>query len=128
MNTSPSAMLSHDDIRMLTEIGFVASKRGWVAEAESIFRALIILRADRDFPYIGLALTLLAKGDAAAALEVFEKASPLIHTDPFEVIWALVLQQSNQRERSQRKLNELLARSPQSSMYKLAQAMLTAHQ
>lgn len=52
-------VLSSDEIRRLTEIGFVAAGRGDVARAQRIFAPLLMLRPKRAFPRIGLAMAWL---------------------------------------------------------------------
>ena len=67
-----SALPDSADIRLLTEIGFLAAGRGDLARAEAIFGALALLRPRQASAHVGLAMALLNKGrfaDAAATLE-----------------------------------------------------------
>lgn len=61
-------MLESSDIRLLTEIGFLAGGRGQFEQARTIFDALIHLRPERAFPYVGLAMALLNAGRADEAV------------------------------------------------------------
>jgi len=69
-----AVVLSADEIRLLTEIGFVAAGRGDVPRARQVFEALAVLRPQRAFPRIGLAVALLNAGQAREAVEVLERA------------------------------------------------------
>ena len=62
--------LCSDEIKLLTEVGFLAASRGEVAQAEGIFSGLQRLRPERGFSYIGLAVALLnnRRYDQAATL------------------------------------------------------------
>ena len=62
-----SALPDSDDIRLLTEIGFVAAGRGDVARAEAIFGALLALRPSQAAGHVGIAMALLNRGRAAEA-------------------------------------------------------------
>lgn len=57
-----------EDIRLLTEVGFLAAARGDVQRASVIFRALERLRPQAGFPCIGLAVALLNAGKPADAV------------------------------------------------------------
>ncbi len=61
-------MLESSEIRLLTEIGFLAGGRGQFEQARTIFDALIQLRPERAFPYVGLAMALLNAGRADEAV------------------------------------------------------------
>lgn len=73
-DASPGAPLSSDDIRLLTEVGFLAAAAGDVARAETIFDALGRIRPDRLFPSLGLAVAWMNAGRAADAAGLLEKA------------------------------------------------------
>ncbi len=66
------ALLQPEEIKLLTEVGFLAASRGDVKRAEIIFSALRRLRPQRAFAYIGLAVALMNTGrhDEAATLLV----------------------------------------------------------
>jgi hypothetical protein len=72
-----SRLIAAEDIRLLAAIGFLASKSGCVAPAIRIFQALIKLRPQADYPYIGLSIAFMAVGMNSAAIEVLmERESP----------------------------------------------------
>lgn len=65
--TSP---LSSEEIKLLTEVGFLAASRGDAKRAKGIFIGLQKLRPQRAFAYVGLAVALMNTGrhDEAATL------------------------------------------------------------
>ena len=66
------ALPDSDDIRLLTEIGFLAAGRGDLARAEAIFGALLALRPAKATGHVGIAMALLNRGrfaDAAQRLD-----------------------------------------------------------
>jgi len=70
----PGAVLAPDEVRLLTEIGFLAAAAGDVARAETIFGALGRIRPGRLFPVLGLAVAWMNAGRAAEAAGLLEKA------------------------------------------------------
>lgn len=67
----PADLLSADDVRLLSDIGFVAACSSQRVRALQIFQALTLFRPLKAFPYLGLALANLnAKkpGEAVQAL------------------------------------------------------------
>lgn len=76
-----AGLLSSDDARMLTEIGFLAAASGDVLRAERIFGGLARLRPGRAYPQVGLAVAWMNAGRAADAVVLLEKAQA---TDPEE--------------------------------------------
>jgi hypothetical protein len=60
-------------VRLLTEVGMLGAGHGLAAEAVAIFESLQVLRPDRPFPYIGLAVASLNGGRFDEAVEVLEK-------------------------------------------------------
>lgn len=68
-------LLETEDIRLLTQIGFIASGRADVQRAEVIFSALLHDRADRAFPYLGIATALLNAGRTGEAVMHLERAA-----------------------------------------------------
>lgn len=59
--------LSADDVRLLSDIGFVAACSGQRARAVQIFESLTLVRPLRAFAYVGLALAHLNARQASAA-------------------------------------------------------------
>jgi len=75
------AVLAPDEVRLLTEVGFLAAAAGDVPRAEAIFGALGRIRPDRLFPSLGLAVAWMNAGRAADAASLLEK---VVCADPEE--------------------------------------------
>lgn len=71
MNEQP---LDGEEIRLLTELGFVAAGAGRLDWAEDIFHALMLLRPQRAFPHIGLALAYMNAARSQEAVALLERA------------------------------------------------------
>lgn len=69
-----AALLSPDDAKLLTEVGFLAAASGDVLRAERIFGGLARLRPGRAYPCVGLAVAWMNAGRAADAVVLLEKA------------------------------------------------------
>lgn len=111
--TSHSPLPDSDDIRLLTEIGFLASARGDVARAEAIFSALLLLRPDQAFAHVGLATALMnarRPGDAAARLAA-ARIPQGADEDMVQAMHGLALQLDGRVSQSQRVLREVSGRS-----------------
>jgi len=67
-------VLEADDARFLTEVGMLAAGRGDLRHADTIFNALRLLRPDRAYPLVGLAVARLNAGRAAEAARLLEDA------------------------------------------------------
>lgn len=87
-------MLDPDDIRLLTQIGFIAAARADVQRAEVIFGALLCVRPERSFGHIGIATALLNAGRASDAVMQLEHAQlrPGEDADMVQAFLGLALQ------------------------------------
>ncbi len=65
---SGASWLTAADVRLLSDIGFVASCSRQTQRAVQIFQALTLVRPLRAFPYVGLGLAYLNARQAPAAL------------------------------------------------------------
>lgn len=70
------------DIRLLTEVGFLAAARGDIRNAEVIFRALERIRPAANFPYVGMAAALMNAGRYDEAVRELERGLKAV--DPQE--------------------------------------------
>jgi len=107
-----SSLPDSDDIRLLTEIGFLASARGDVARAEVIFGALLLLRPDKAFAHLGLATALMnarRPGDAATHLATAH-IPPGADADMVQAMHGLALQLDGRIGQGQRVLREVSGR------------------
>ncbi|MBH1965541.1 MAG: hypothetical protein I8H77_14460 [Comamonadaceae bacterium] len=99
----PSSLPGRDELRLLTEIGFLASGAGDVARAEIIFGALLLLRPERAFAHVGLATALMNAGRAADAVTHLASARipPGEDADMVGAIYAIALQLAGRPNQSQ---------------------------
>ncbi len=77
-----SEVLGADDIRLLTEVGFVGAGAGLWQQAQQLFEALATLRPNRDFPIIGLATLQLNRQQPEEAVLLLEKVRQALATQP----------------------------------------------
>lgn len=128
MNPQP---LDSDEIRLLTEVGFVAAGAAQVGRAEEIFSALAHLRPQRAFPYIGWAVAHLNAGQAQEAVNVLDRAKAAGRLGPdsaelveIETFRGLALQMASRTAESRRALEWAAAREESSSTGRLARRLL----
>lgn len=105
-------LLTPEDIRLLTEAGFIAAGRADIQRAECIFGALQRVRPKRAFAHVGWSTALLNVGRAAEAAQVLERArsgvAPGEDADTVDAFLALALQLDGRSSESQRVLQSLL--------------------
>lgn len=82
--------LSQQEIKWLTELGFIAPQVDNIKTALTIFRALVLCRPAEAFPYLGLAFTYLGAGKNKEAITLLEKTL-LLHPSNLEVKSTLAL-------------------------------------
>ena len=113
-------MLESEDIRLLTEVGFLASSNADIARAEAIFGILRELRKTSSFPYIGLAMAYLNAGKAEDAVRSLELAADVVASDvrpELDAFRGLALQMAGRLSESKKALAS-------AGSHRLAQAML----
>ena len=101
------SLLDANEVRLLTEVGFLAAARADVQRAEAIFGALAVLRPDRNFPYIGLAMAYLNADRRDDAVQALDRGAPLVREDDqgeLQSVRALALQLAGRAGESQRAL------------------------
>lgn len=112
--------LNSEEIRLLTEVGFLAAALGNVPRAETIFCALERVRPTRAFPYVGLATCYMNAARPDDAVRALDRGAPSVTPDDFavlEALRALALQLAGRR-------SESLRAARAASDAPLAQAML----
>lgn len=77
----PDDVLTAEDVRLLAEIGFLATGSGQHRAASDIFEALAVLRPVSAVPYLGLATTCLNQALADDAATVLERGRRLLAND-----------------------------------------------
>ena len=96
------------DIRLLTEVGFLAAARGDTRRADVIFRALERVRPAASFPYVGMAAALMNVGrydEAAGELGRGLMVEGLQDPQELQAFRALALQLAGRTSESQRALH-----------------------
>ena len=108
-------LLDPDDIRLLTQIGFMAAARADVQRAEVIFGALLHVRPERSFSHIGMATALLNAGRAGDAVTCLEKARlpPGEDADMVQAILGLALQLDARASEATRVLRAVAMTAPE---------------
>lgn len=79
---SPEGMLTSSDVRLLSDIGFVAACSGQLERAVQIFQALTLFRPLRAFPYLGLAVANLNAKKPAEAISAITLGKRVLAAAP----------------------------------------------
>jgi Flp pilus assembly protein TadD len=99
------SMLESEDVRKLTDLGFLAMSRGLYAQAATIFEGVKAARPTQEAGFIGSALVQLAKGDVQAAIRTLRTLPP---TDAAQVFLAIALTRRGDRPEARDILTGLL--------------------
>ena len=83
--------VSSEEVRILSEAGWLAASRGMANPALIIFEGLIACRPQLASGYVGQAYTLLGTGHFEDALKILNKAPPSPEVDLFSGIAKLRL-------------------------------------
>ncbi len=84
-------LLAQDELRLLTDIGFIAASRGLKDHAVAIFEAVKVMRPEGEAGYLGLGMVDILNGDPASAVKTL-KAAP--HSDAVNTFLGIALVQS----------------------------------
>lgn len=128
VSSQTALVLESHEIRTLTEIGFLAAGNGYIEQALCIFNALRLIRPERAFPLIGLAVTRMNTGQTRHAVQLLEAARLSCPTEQAQCdAWlGFALQQSGHHHAGRQRLETVLANTgaadPQ--LVALAQALL----
>ncbi len=79
-------LLSIDDIRLLSSLGFMAARSGHVVPSIRIFEGLAVLRKDKAFPYVGLALAMICVGAYGDAINTLRERGMVACPDDPEIL------------------------------------------
>jgi hypothetical protein len=115
MSTPPNApQLCAEDVRLLTQAGFLASGQGDVGRARRIFNGLALARPGRAFHAVGLALAFLNAARTAEAVQVLAQAEAA-NADERETLdaWRGLALQLDGRADESRRLLRAVADAPQ---------------
>lgn len=123
-------LLEPQDIRLLTEIGMLGAGAGapLAAPVEQLFSALMVLRPDRDFPYIGQAVACFNQGRPDQAVAVLERGLSLAQAqadrDLLSAFLGLGLLMARRTAEGQRRLQQLLQGDCEPGARRMACALL----
>ena len=120
--------VTSEQVRLLTEVGMVAAGRGFPRQAREIFEGLRILRPERPFPYVGLAVASLNAGDANEAVRILEREGlAACPGDPeLRAFLGLALQLAQRRAEGERVLRGVVQEHPDTQAAKLASRLLAS--
>lgn len=95
---SSDSELKSNEIRLLTAIGFMSARTGLIEQASKIFESLLILRPQKAFPYVGLALSNLCVGQPERAVAILREQGLRVLPNDIELnFWlAIALHYSGQ--------------------------------
>ena len=102
--------LTSDEIRLISEIGFMAASVGLAQPATRIFQGLKIIRPDRPFIFIGLALAHMLVGSWEEAIYILRDEGLQVAPESHELqlYLSLALFASQQPSQGERILSALL--------------------
>ena len=120
--------LTSAQVRTLTEIGMMAAGHGLAAEAITLFQGLQVLRPQRAFPYIGLAVASLNSGHPEEAVRVLEREGlEACPGDPdLRAFLGLALKLAQRPAESLRVLEALVRDFPEGDSARFARSLLAA--
>lgn len=102
--------LTSEEIRLISEIGFMAASLGLAQPSSRIFLGLKTIRPDRSFIFIGLALAHMLVGNWPEAIYILRDEGLRVIPDSYEIklYLSLVLFASQQPGQGERILSALL--------------------
>ncbi len=119
--------VSNEELRVMLETGYILREAAKFDDAEAIFRGVMEFLPESDVPQVGLGTVFLQRGDFSAAEEVCGKALELNPASIYaRVHYAEALLFSNQREKAESELREIIGNNPDSPHSQTAQALLEA--
>ena len=74
-------MVSAETLRLLADIGFMATSGGFSPQAKTLFHAIELARPDSVLPHIGTALNCMNLNKHQEALDILEKKALKIEPD-----------------------------------------------
>lgn len=122
-------MSTDDDlVKLLAELGFVASGHALFAQTDAIVDALTVLRPDSEYPYLIQALARMNAGHAPEAERILREQALSIRADSAlaKAYLGLALHQQGRRHERDQVLNEVLATNADADATALAHSLLEA--
>jgi thioredoxin-like negative regulator of GroEL len=113
--------LKSDDVRTLTDLGFIAVSYGHDTKAAAIFAGVRAARPTQEAGFIGGALVNLARGEIEAAINTLRSLPP---TDAARTFLAIALNRSGDRAAAREVLNDVVKTADETSYARLARQLL----
>ena len=114
-------MLDSDDVRTLSDLGFLALSRGLRPQARTIFEGVKAARPTQEAGFIGAALVCLADGQIEEAVKILRGLPP---TDSARVFLGIALARHGDQRAAREIFQEILEASPDTPYANLARATL----
>ncbi len=112
-------------VKLLMEVGYLATGNGFSDEARTIFRGVAAARPESEYPLIGLAVVEMNEGNLQEAVRLLEKARKL---NPESWLAAsfmgLAYKLSGETTKSRAVLEEVVARAKDATAVSMARALL----
>jgi len=97
--------LKTEDVRALTDLGFIAVSHGFDDKAAAIFAGVRVARPTQEAGFIGGALVSLARGEIDAAVNALRSLPP---TDAARTFLAIALNRSGDRAAAREILTDVV--------------------
>ncbi|MCY4472098.1 MAG: tetratricopeptide repeat protein [Kistimonas sp.] len=123
-------MVSVETLRLLADIGFMATSGGLSPQAAELFRAIELARPDSVLPHIGKALNCMNMKKHQDALDVLEKkALPMEpDNDSIKALIGMALMMMGRNNESERCLQAIASSEDKDPMaVEMATALLAKH-
>ena len=112
-------------IKLLMELGYVATGQGLHTEAEVIFTGVRAARPKSEYPLIGLAITKMNAGEYEEAIRLLEEARELNPSNWLSASFlGLAFKLKGEQAKSRAILEEVLQNAQQKEAINMAQALL----
>lgn len=116
-------LLKQEELRTLTDIGFIAASRGLQDHAAVIFEAVRVLRPEGEAGYLGLSMVDILKGNPAAAVATLKKAP---ESDAVNTFLGIALVQSSDIQNGRQVLQSVVKESADSPFARIATETLAS--
>jgi hypothetical protein len=114
-------MLESEDVRTLTDLGFLAISRGLHAHAGAIFEGVKAARPAQEAGFIGSALVHLSRGEIEPAIAVLKALPP---TEAARVFLGIALARHGDNAQAREVLQDVLQHAPETPYGALARVTL----
>ena len=116
-------LLEQDDLKLLTDIGFIAASRGLKDHAVAIFDAIKAMRPEGEAGYLGLGMVDILGGDPAAAVKTL-MAAP--RSDAVDTFLGIALVQNADVQQGQKLLQSVIDNSADTPLARIASETLAS--